>query len=168
MGMEIIISVMLLLVGIAVLVVIHVCIVSRAFGGSRNDPNGEDGVTISVVNTTIIRTSTSISRDDIKKLPSFHYMVEDAEDEDVHGGGGGGGNQNISSTEERDCAVCLENFRVGEECRLLPKCKHCFHAACIDSWLLKAAVCPICRTEAISQTLGGSDGRNQIQVLELV
>lgn len=158
MGIEIIISVILLLVGIAVLVIIHVCIVSRAFG-RNNQSNG--GVNNNVVQRTTIIRSTSVSRDDIKKLPSFLYTVEDVDVEDV-GSSGGGGSQYVSSL-EMECAVCLENFRVGEECRLLPKCKHCFHAECIDSWLLKAAVCPICRTEAISQTLGVHD-RNQFEV----
>ncbi|KAI3462994.1 hypothetical protein Pfo_019657 [Paulownia fortunei] len=47
-----------------------------------------------------------------------------------------------------DCAVCLENFRVGEKCRLLPSCNHSFHAECVDLWLLRSPICPICRAGA--------------------
>ncbi|OAY81579.1 E3 ubiquitin-protein ligase RING1 [Ananas comosus] len=52
----------------------------------------------------------------------------------VGGGGGGGG-----------CAVCLAEFRDGELLRLLPKCGHAFHVACIDTWLRGHVNCPLCR-----------------------
>lgn len=126
MVMEIIISVILLFVGIAVLIVIHVCVVGRAF---RDDPiNGRTSV------PTRVERIPSMNPEDIKKLPCFDYKVEEK----------GNGNENV------ECSVCLENFRAGEKCRILPKCNHSFHAECIDSWLLKTAACPICRTGAKS------------------
>ncbi|KAM3318946.1 RING-H2 finger protein ATL39 [Capsicum chacoense] len=132
MVMEIIVSVMLLLVGIAALVFIHVCIVGRAFRG-RNGINGD------IFNPrNLMRHTTSMSQEDIKKLPCFDYKLE------VEKG---------SSTSPVDCAVCLENFKAGDKCRLLPKCNHSFHAQCIDSWLQKTAVCPICRASAKSPVL---------------
>ncbi|CAN4086169.1 unnamed protein product [Withania somnifera] len=130
MIMEIVVSVMLLFVGIAALVFIHVCIIGRAFR-SRNGING------AVFNPTNV-IHTSMSQEDIKKLPCFDYKWEG-----VKG----------SSTSPVDCAVCLENFKVGEKCRLLPMCNHSFHAHCIDSWLHKTAVCPICRASAKSPLL---------------
>ncbi|KAL6331240.1 hypothetical protein AAG906_009668 [Vitis piasezkii] len=36
---------------------------------------------------------------------------------------------------EYECAVCLS----------LPKCKHSFHAPCIDMWLYSHSDCPLCR-----------------------
>lgn len=121
MVMEIIVSVVLLFVGIAVLVVIHVCIVGRAFreGGLRGGLVQRNG------NSTTVKLST----EDLKKLPCFEY-----------------GSEEKAFSRDVDCAVCLENFKAGEKCRLLPNCKHCFHAQCIDSWLLKTPICPICRT----------------------
>ncbi|KAJ1266183.1 hypothetical protein BS78_08G131400 [Paspalum vaginatum] len=44
-----------------------------------------------------------------------------------------------------DCAVCLSPFDPGDGLRLLPACRHAFHAACIDVWLRTNPVCPICR-----------------------
>ena len=45
------------------------------------------------------------------------------------------------------CYVCLEAFRGGEEIRELP-CRHAFHRACVDKWLLRSSrKCPTCRAE---------------------
>ncbi|XP_074572710.1 putative RING-H2 finger protein ATL12 [Curcuma longa] len=46
-----------------------------------------------------------------------------------------------------ECAVCLANFTGEEVLRLLPRCKHAFHIACIDRWLETNASCPLCRCE---------------------
>lgn len=45
-----------------------------------------------------------------------------------------------------ECPVCLSGFEEGEEVRKLPRCKHWFHAPCIDMWLYSHFDCPICRT----------------------
>nr|GLL18367.1 E3 ubiquitin-protein ligase RING1-like [Ipomoea trifida] len=42
-----------------------------------------------------------------------------------------------------DCSVCLNEFRDGENLRLLPKCSHAFHVACIDTWLRAHTNCPL-------------------------
>ncbi|KAK0733054.1 hypothetical protein B0T26DRAFT_745149 [Lasiosphaeria miniovina] len=45
------------------------------------------------------------------------------------------------------CAVCTDGFGADDDVRVLP-CRHTFHQACIDPWLLnKAATCPICRID---------------------
>ncbi|CAO2823024.1 unnamed protein product [Amaranthus hypochondriacus] len=44
------------------------------------------------------------------------------------------------------CAICLDNLVEGEICRVLPGCKHVFHLNCVDKWLLKSPVCPVCRS----------------------
>jgi hypothetical protein len=41
------------------------------------------------------------------------------------------------------CAVCLSEFEEGEMVRQLP-CKHSFHRPCIDKWLKRNKVCPLC------------------------
>ncbi|TKY45148.1 E3 ubiquitin-protein ligase ATL6 [Spatholobus suberectus] len=45
------------------------------------------------------------------------------------------------------CAVCLAEFADADALRLLPKCGHAFHAACIDAWLAAHVTCPVCRGE---------------------
>lgn len=44
-----------------------------------------------------------------------------------------------------DCAVCLSPFVPDAELRLLPACRHAFHAACVDAWLRNTPSCPLCR-----------------------
>lgn len=46
---------------------------------------------------------------------------------------------------DRECVVCLSEFVRDEQVRLLPVCKHGFHLACIDTWLLTHTSCPVCR-----------------------
>ncbi|XP_031092963.1 uncharacterized protein LOC115997530 [Ipomoea triloba] len=88
MGMEIIVSVALLFVGIVVLVFIHVCIVGRALR-SRNGMHG------TIFMPRGINRSQSMSQEDIKKLPCFEYKLEIIKEEE----------------DEVDCAVCLESFK---------------------------------------------------------
>ncbi|VDM03884.1 unnamed protein product [Schistocephalus solidus] len=42
------------------------------------------------------------------------------------------------------CAVCIELFQPHDVIRSLP-CKHFYHKACIDPWLLKHRSCPLCK-----------------------
>ncbi|KAL8243679.1 hypothetical protein R6Q59_009937 [Mikania micrantha] len=43
------------------------------------------------------------------------------------------------------CSICTEDFKKGEEVRVLP-CNHKFHPECVDPWLLNVSgTCPLCR-----------------------
>ncbi|CAN1291041.1 Probable E3 ubiquitin-protein ligase ATL44 [Linum perenne] len=44
-----------------------------------------------------------------------------------------------------ECAICLEDYNVGDSCRIMPSCSHMFHLHCIDNWLRLKISCPICR-----------------------
>lgn len=44
-----------------------------------------------------------------------------------------------------DCAICLTEFVIGDELRVLPQCGHGFHVVCIDTWLGSHSSCPSCR-----------------------
>lgn len=48
-----------------------------------------------------------------------------------------------------DCSVCLSEFQEDETLRLLPKCSHAFHVACIDTWLRSHTNCPMCRAPVL-------------------
>ncbi|KAJ2713120.1 hypothetical protein H4R19_002409 [Coemansia spiralis] len=52
--------------------------------------------------------------------------------------------QTISPLHEENCAVCLDDYAVGDQVRQLP-CRHYYHTTCIDPWLMSnSAVCPLC------------------------
>jgi len=50
------------------------------------------------------------------------------------------------------CAICIENIKINEWYKQLPKCEHYFHADCIDKWLRLRNSCPVCR-----QIIGGKN-----------
>ncbi|GFP99716.1 RING-H2 finger protein atl52 [Phtheirospermum japonicum] len=133
--MAIVISLILLFIGIGVLILIHVCIVGRTLrrGLMANNFNRVERGSFG---------STSMSQDDIEKLPCFDFKAKEGK----------------GTSPAADCAVCLENFRVGEKCRLLPSCNHSFHAECVDLWLLRAPICPICRAGADGMKSGSLCG----------
>ncbi|GMY36384.1 ring-h2 finger protein atl52 [Fagus crenata] len=74
-------------------------------------------------------------------LSSFKYKKE-GED----GDGGVAQQEQGVVVVDYECAVCLSVFEEGEEVRNLPRCKHTFHAMCIDMWLYSHSDCPLCRT----------------------
>ncbi|EJU00153.1 hypothetical protein DACRYDRAFT_109569 [Dacryopinax primogenitus] len=51
----------------------------------------------------------------------------------------------------RDCAVCKDDFEVGQKTVALP-CTHSFHDECILPWLELNGTCPVCRTSAGGDT----------------
>lgn len=44
------------------------------------------------------------------------------------------------------CIICLEPMKMGDPIRKL-RCKHAFHATCIDKWLKGHVECPVCRRD---------------------
>lgn len=45
--------------------------------------------------------------------------------------------------EDVNCSICKEDFRVGEDLRVLP-CDHKFHPPCVDPWLINVSgTCPL-------------------------
>ncbi|KAM0827932.1 hypothetical protein ACQ4PT_067875 [Festuca glaucescens] len=75
--------------------------------------------------------------DDVAVLPKFTYHAASP------GRWGGVGKAKAASAD--GCAVCIEELQEGAVVRMLPSCKHYFHASCVDVWLLSHATCPVCR-----------------------
>ncbi|KAL5200621.1 hypothetical protein ABZP36_021824 [Zizania latifolia] len=88
--------------------------------------------------------------DDVSVLPTFTYHAASP------GRCGLGGRDDAKAAAVADCcAVCLDELGEGELVRMLPSCKHYFHASCVDVWLLARATCPVCR---------GSPGQEKVRL----
>lgn len=50
----------------------------------------------------------------------------------------------VDSNETLECAICSENFIIGDEKKIL-RCQHGFHSECLSPWLKRKNNCPVCR-----------------------
>ncbi|BAM40346.1 uncharacterized protein TOT_020000605 [Theileria orientalis strain Shintoku] len=57
-------------------------------------------------------------------------------------------NSNDVDDNSKTCSVCLEEYQEGVEIKRLP-CTHFYHKNCIDLWLNKSTICPICKFDFI-------------------
>lgn len=74
-----------------------------------------------------------------------------------HGGSEGGalpaGAAHDGALDGAQCAVCLDEYAIGDVVRVLP-CQHYFHQACIDSWLTESSTkCPVDNREVVRRSL---------------
>lgn len=52
----------------------------------------------------------------------------------------------VSENAGSECAICLLAVETGDKARSLKACGHVFHKSCIDLWLLRSSLCPLCKT----------------------
>nr|CAD1817624.1 unnamed protein product [Ananas comosus var. bracteatus] len=77
-------------------------------------------------------------------IPAMKYRIDRPRDNASNGCAGECG-VCCDNDSNGECSVCLSAFADGEDVRQMPRCKHLFHAACIDMWLFSHANCPLCR-----------------------
>ncbi|XP_072977196.1 RING-H2 finger protein ATL5-like [Typha angustifolia] len=108
-------------------------------------------ITTTTIPGVAVTEMTRVSMDgldakDLASLPTFVYKRKEHE-------------------AAMDCVVCLSVMEEDEKGRVLPVCKHAFHMACIDVWLMSHSTCPICRAavkveekmdEVVVVVLGGA------------
>ncbi|CAN6246240.1 unnamed protein product [Urochloa humidicola] len=116
--------VVLITVGLVVMVALHLVVVIWALFRTRPSRRVAEHAEES--------GGGGLSAEEVGELPCHEFKDEKA---------GGAG----------ECAVCLEAFRAGARCRVLPRCGHGFHSDCVDSWLRKSRRCPVCRAETVEQ-----------------
>ncbi|KQK10371.1 hypothetical protein BRADI_2g53640v3 [Brachypodium distachyon] len=53
--------------------------------------------------------------------------------------------------EERPCAICKGPLAAAGAgpCRRLRACGHVYHAECVDLWLQRKTICPLCRASVV-------------------
>lgn len=47
------------------------------------------------------------------------------------------------------CIICYDEIKKYDKIRVLNNCEHKYHKKCIDKWLKKKNICPICRKNII-------------------
>lgn len=95
----------------------------------QSEAEGPNGL---VIESSITENCQS-QRNNSNMVSRFKYKKKEAGKEGVVG-------------DDNECSICLCCFEEGEEVRKLPRCKHLFHAPCIDMWLYSHFDCPNCRT----------------------
>ncbi|XP_059288287.1 RING-H2 finger protein ATL14-like [Lycium ferocissimum] len=58
--------------------------------------------------------------------------------------------------ESLECAICLSEFKYGDQGRKLEDCNHMFHESCLEKWLMHGkgqSTCPLCRNVVISENI---------------
>ena len=60
------------------------------------------------------------------------------------------------------CAICLEDYKSGDECRRFVKCDHSYHKACIDPWMAQGKRCPLCREPVRGGSVKAPDSLDQV------
>ncbi|TVU28355.1 hypothetical protein EJB05_19871, partial [Eragrostis curvula] len=117
--------VVFIVTGLAVMVFLHVvaiiCAISRARPSRRVAEHAEEE-----------GRGAGLSPEEVGELPCTEFK---------EGAAAAGG----------ECAVCLEAFRAGDRCTVVPRCGHVFHAECVGSWLRKSRRCPVCRADVVEQ-----------------
>jgi len=83
----------------------------------------------------------------IRRCPTHVYRKPSALDQQDNAGG---------QQDKMRCCICLENYKDQDVIKLLP-CFHRFHEGCVDKWLRKQAVCPICKVSIDdAETIGAN------------
>jgi len=51
--------------------------------------------------------------------------------------------------DQRQCRLCLQYFKQGEDLMKIPLCEHIFHINCLKKWLMDFQKCPVCESNII-------------------
>ncbi|KAK8955901.1 RING-H2 finger protein ATL56 [Platanthera guangdongensis] len=122
--MAIALALFFLFAGIAVFTLIFLCVIGRVLRRRQ--------LIESVIRPPQAAVRRGLSQEEMRLLSCFSY----------------------AGVIPSECAVCLEELREGELCRALPGCNHVFHRPCVDRWLERSEMCPICRGDV---TVGHDD-----------
>ncbi|KAG2612036.1 hypothetical protein PVAP13_4KG246210 [Panicum virgatum] len=132
-------------IGVFVAIVLYVVLYySRSFNsvfltrrhGANAAAGAGDGDAATVLPGPV--QALGLGPDDVAVLPSFTYRSPSP-------GRGDDARATAAAAAADCCAVCLDELRDGALVRMLPSCRHYFHAGCVDVWLLSHATCPVCR-----------------------
>ena len=56
-------------------------------------------------------------------------------------------NYKIKKNIEKECLICLEEFKENQELSVIISCGHYYHHKCLSRWFKKKEVCPLCNID---------------------
>lgn len=106
-------------------------------GGVASSASAAAGVKSVASSSASVATAASPTAPSAPPPSYEHGIGPDRQGHDTdHGAHSNGGS-------ELGCSICTEDFKVGEDVRVLP-CNHKFHPACVDPWLINVSgTCPL-------------------------
>ena len=135
-------------IGVFIAIVLYVVLYySRSFNsvfltrrhGANAAAGAGDGDAVTVLPGPV--QALGLGPDDVAVLPTFTYRSPSPGRGDARAPPAAA----AAAAAADCCAVCLDELRDGALVRMLPSCRHYFHAGCVDVWLLSHATCPVCR-----------------------
>ncbi|GLJ12891.1 hypothetical protein SUGI_0199910 [Cryptomeria japonica] len=135
LGYGIAIAVGILVFVSAIMLASYVCVRVQGVRGhaNMNSNGGRAGTNnnSAAVNIIIncIEGSTGLNQSTIESYPKLVFHQR----------------QQLPRPQDTCCSICLGEYKYREVLRLLPDCRHCFHAGCVDAWLRMNPSCPVCR-----------------------
>mmetsp|Transcript_42646 Transcript_42646/g.103147 ORF Transcript_42646/g.103147 Transcript_42646/m.103147 type:complete len:413 (-) Transcript_42646:30-1268(-) len=117
---------------------------------------------------TVLPDKSNTTADSLRNPPAYNADAEhpsaaaaahNHDDDDASAVGGkhsGDLSDRLSSwrrpSAKDECCICLECYAVGETicAPITTECNHVFHEGCINEWLKKNDMCPLCRVELLN------------------
>ncbi|BFG23286.1 hypothetical protein CerSpe_095600 [Prunus speciosa] len=97
------------------------------------DPDGMSYEELRRLEESSGSVSKGLPKDVISRLPSHKYKPPPKK-------------KGNSTDENKDCAICLMEYKRKEDLTTLP-CLHLYHEKCIKTWLANEKACCICKRE---------------------
>jgi len=64
------------------------------------------------------------------------------------------------------CPICFEEYQNDVDVTSLPSCEHIFHSHCIQNWLVKNPLCPICRANVRNNLIATMNKEQHTELTE--
>ncbi|CAD8131953.1 unnamed protein product [Paramecium octaurelia] len=85
------------------------------------------------------------------------YKFQEIKDTDVH----------TISLDYQYCSICLEKFDLQNNVKIT-YCKHLYHSKCLQLWIEKIKVCPLCRAPLDEQTIISMQTQKSMSIIDQI
>lgn len=118
--------------------------------GEGVDPDNLSYEELSALGDAVGTVDAGVSQADVDSLPVVFYAQLRRDTCTSSGAAAEEEKEEVMDEEEEEeqCAVCRVEFEGEDEVKVLP-CKHHYHVDCIEQWLKRKKVCPVCSQEVV-------------------